>query len=52
MNALDIFMTHFLVVPEWMILGEIIGKVEFSGGPGEIKVFLFHSLFHPPVSHA
>ena len=51
MNVLDVFVAHFLVVPGWMILGETIGEVGFSGGPGEIKLCLSYSVLHPPVSH-
>ena len=33
------------------MLCEIVGQVEFSGGPEEIKLALLDSVFHPPVSH-
>ena len=48
MNTLDVFVTNFVVVPGWMMLGEIIGEVAFSG---DIEVILFYSVLCPSVSH-
>ena len=33
------------------MLGEVVGQVEFAGGPEEIELFLVDSVFHPPVAH-
>ena len=49
-ETLDAFMERFLVVPWRMVFRQIIGKVEFSWRPYQIKHFL-NTIFHPPVPH-
>jgi hypothetical protein len=34
-----------------VVLGEIVGKVEFFGGPEEIELALADLVFHPPALH-
>jgi hypothetical protein len=48
---LKIFVAHLFVVPGWVVLGKIIGKVEFAGGQEEIELALADAILHPPVSH-
>ena len=44
-------MSHFLLVPGWVVLGEIICNLEFTRGPDEVELALLDSVFHPPVAH-
>jgi hypothetical protein len=48
---LKVFVPHFAVVPGWVVFGEIISQVEFSGSPGEVELALADSVFHPPIAH-
>jgi hypothetical protein len=48
-HFLEVFVSH--VVPGWVLLGEIIHKVEFSRGPDEVELALLDYVFHPPVAH-
>ena len=51
-TSLKIFVSHLAVVPGWVVLGEVLGQVEFSGLPPEkIELNLFDSVFDPPVAH-
>ena len=50
-GALYVFVAHFFVVPRWVVLGEIIGKVQLSWRPDEVEHVLFDAVLHPPVLH-
>jgi hypothetical protein len=39
------------VVPGRVVLGEIVGQIEFSWGPEEIELALVDAILHPPVAH-
>jgi hypothetical protein len=51
LHFLEVFVSHFSVVPGRVVLGEIIHKVEFIRGPNEVELALLDSIFHPPVAH-
>jgi hypothetical protein len=40
LHFLEVFVSHFLVVPGRVVLGEIIRKVEFTKGPDEVELAL------------
>jgi hypothetical protein len=49
---LKIFVAHlFVVLPRWVVLGKIVGKVELSGSPEEIELALADAILHPPIAH-
>ena len=50
-HFLEVSVSHEAVMPGWVMLGEIICQVEFSGGPEEIELALADPVFHPPVAH-
>jgi hypothetical protein len=48
---LKVTVSHFFVVPWRVVLGEVVGKVQFSWCPFQIKLFLLNAIFQPPISH-
>ena len=50
-EVLEVLVPHFAVVPGRVMFCEVIFEVEFSGSPGEIKLLLVDSIFHPPIPH-
>ena len=33
------------------MFGEVIGQVEFAGGPEEVELALVYAVLHPPIAH-
>jgi hypothetical protein len=50
-DLLKVEVSHFAMVPGWMVLGKIIGFVFLAGRPGEIELTLVDAVLHPPVAH-
>jgi hypothetical protein len=48
---LKVFVSHFAMVPGWVVLGEIVSEVELAGGPFEIELALVDAILHPPIPH-
>ena len=48
---MQILVAHEFMMSRWMMLGEIIRAVQFSGGPVEVELFLINAIFEPMVSH-
>ena len=48
---LKVTVSHFLVVPWGVVLGEVVGKVQFSWCPLQIKLLLLDAIFQPPIAH-
>jgi hypothetical protein len=42
---------HSAVVPGWVVLGETVSQIEFSGGPEDIELALVDAILHPQAAH-
>ena len=51
-DSLEVLVAHVVMMPGWVMLGEVVGQVELAWGPDEIEFALVDSVFHPPaVAH-
>ena len=48
---MEITVPHLLVVPWWMMLGEVVGHIDGSLSPDELKLALLDSVLNPIESH-
>jgi hypothetical protein len=50
-GALKIPRAHQFVTGWWMMFGKIIGRVQFSGSPIKMELFLGNAILEPVVTH-
>ena len=50
-DSLDVLVAHVVMMPWWVMLGEVVGQVELAWGADEIELALVDEIFHPPVAH-
>ncbi len=44
-------MSHEFVMVGWVVLGKVIGSVEFARSPVEVELFLGNSVSQPVIAH-
>jgi hypothetical protein len=50
-KSLEVLVAHVMMMPWWVMLGEVVGQVELAWGADEIELALVDEIFHPPVAH-